>query len=98
MQIAGIATPPRAIGTPLWAAIFREGIQCDISRACLLRVFPRQSVEGRGSALRDAGMLVGTGTPALMAKALLRVTLTYFFNSRSGPSSAIKIFQGRKKR
>lgn len=35
---------------------------------------------------------------ALMAKALLRVTLTYFFNSCSGQSSAIKIFQGREKR
>lgn len=33
-----------------------------------------------------------------MAKALLRVTLTYFFNGCSGQSSAIKIFQGRKKK
>lgn len=33
-----------------------------------------------------------------MAKALLRVTLTYFFNSCSAQSSAIKIFQEREKR
>lgn len=34
---------------------------------------------------------------ALMAKALLRVTLTYFSKGCSGQSSAIKTFQGRKK-
>lgn len=82
--MSSVKGPLRAVHMPLWALIFREGTQCDISRACLLTIFPMWSTEGRGHSYE---MLVGWSEPrlpALVAKAFLWVTLVYLFNSHSG--------------